>query len=72
LADRLRAAIAASGESQVRIAEVANVKSSTISRFMSGEFDLRLATADRLLDYFGFEISGPRATKKRSKGSRQR
>ncbi len=53
MADQLRKAIRKSGNA---IAVEAGVPQPVLHRFVSGERDLTLATAQKLADYFGFEL----------------
>lgn len=50
LSDSLRAAIRGSGKSVYQIAKDVNVSQIVISRFLSGERDIRMETADRLAE----------------------
>ncbi len=56
IADTLRTAIAESGETVYAIAKGTGIAQPVLWRFMAGERDLTLRTADKLLDYFGLEI----------------
>lgn len=48
LSEALREAIRGSGKSVYQIAKAANVSQIVVSRFLSGERDIRMETADRL------------------------
>jgi plasmid maintenance system antidote protein VapI len=56
LATILREAIAQSGKSINDLARSAGVPQPVLHRFAKGERDLKLATADKLLDFFGLEV----------------
>jgi ribosome-binding protein aMBF1 (putative translation factor) len=56
LSQGLRAAIQKSGRSVYQISKEANVSQIVISRFLSGERDIRMETADRLADILGLQI----------------
>lgn len=57
ISDQLRAAID-KAESLSAIEEATGVDHSILRRFVSGQRDIRLATAERLLDYFGLVCTG--------------
>lgn len=56
LSKALREAIRNSGKSVYQIAKAANVSQVVVSRFISGERDIRMQTADRLAEVLGLEI----------------
>ncbi len=56
LSQGLRVAIQKSGRSVYQISKEANVSQIVISRFLSGERDIRMETADRLADVLGLKI----------------
>jgi len=56
LSQGLRTAIQTSGRSVYQISKEANVSQIVISRFLSGERDIRMETADRLADVLGLQI----------------
>jgi transcriptional regulator with XRE-family HTH domain len=56
ISDALRAAIAASSKSVYQICKEAGISQIVVSRFLSGERDIRLATADRLAKALGIAI----------------
>lgn len=56
MVDVLRAAIKSSGLTHYRIAKDAGIKPQIIDRFVSGERDLRLATAAKLCEALGLEL----------------
>ncbi|MDA1054860.1 MAG: helix-turn-helix transcriptional regulator [Planctomycetota bacterium] len=62
IADQLRQAIEDSGESVYAIAKAAGIAQPVLHRFSTGERDLTLTTADRLLEYFGLELTSRRKT----------
>ena len=57
ISDALRRAIQASPKSVYQICKEAGISQIVISRFVSGERDIRLATADRLPKALGIEIA---------------
>ena len=57
ISDALRRAIQASPKSVYQICKEAGISQIVISRFLSGERDIRLATADRLAKALGIEIA---------------
>ncbi len=57
ISDALRAAIAASPKSVYQICKEAGISQIVVSRFLSGERDIRLATADRLAKALGIAVS---------------
>jgi plasmid maintenance system antidote protein VapI len=54
--DVLRRAVRESGRSVNAVAKAAGVAQPVLYRFMTGERDLTLDTAQRLADYFGLEL----------------
>lgn len=56
LSQGLREAIQASGKSVYQIAKAANVSQIVISRFLSGQRDIRMETADRLAEVLNLKI----------------
>lgn len=56
IAETLQKAIHHSGEPVAVVARGAGVPQPVLHRFMSGERDLTLRTADKLLEYFDLEI----------------
>jgi transcriptional regulator with XRE-family HTH domain len=54
--DQLRRAIARSGKTHYRIAKQSGISASTLSRFISGERELSMATAEKLCDSLGLEL----------------
>lgn len=56
IAGQLRKAIEDSGKSVYAIAKAAGIAQPVLHRFCTGERDLTLTTADKLLEYFGFEL----------------
>jgi hypothetical protein len=57
ISDALRAAIQSSGKSIYQIGKDAGVSQIIVSRFLSGERDIRLATADRLARALGIMVA---------------
>lgn len=56
LSDALKEAIRGSGKSVYQIANDAGISQIVISRFLSGERDIRMATADRLAKALGLKL----------------
>jgi transcriptional regulator with XRE-family HTH domain len=56
LSEALKRAIRQSDKSVYQIAKEADVSPIVISRFLSGERDIRLATADRLAETLGLAV----------------
>ena len=56
LSDALKQAIRQCGKSVYQIAKEADVSPIVISRFLSGERDIRLATADKVAEALGFTL----------------
>jgi hypothetical protein len=57
LSTALREAIRGSGQTVYQIAKAANVSQIVVSRFLSGERDIRMETADRLAEVLGLKIA---------------
>ena len=57
LSETLREAIRSSGKSVYQIAKAANVSQIVVSRFLSGERDIRMETADRLAEVLDLGVS---------------
>ncbi len=57
MAQALRAAIRESGLPLLTIEQETGVLRATVMRFMRGDADIRLATADKLAAYFGVSVS---------------
>jgi|SRR5579884_1189978 len=57
LSHALREALRASEKSMYQIAQDAGVSQIVVSRFLSGERDIRLATADKLAEALGLKLS---------------
>jgi DNA-binding phage protein len=57
LADDIKQAIRASGKTHYRIALDAGIRPAIIDRFMSGERDMRLATAAKVANALGLVLS---------------
>jgi hypothetical protein len=53
----LRDALRASDKSMNQIAQEAGVSSIVVSRFLSGERDIRMATADKLAEVLGLKLA---------------
>ena len=58
LSEALRQGIRSSDKSVYQIAKEANVSQIVVSRFLSGERDIRMATADRLAEVLGLKVGG--------------
>jgi hypothetical protein len=56
ISDALRAAIKASPKSVYQICKESGISQIVVSRFLSGERDIRLATADRLAEALGIAV----------------
>jgi len=56
ISDALRRAIQASPKSVYQICKETGISQIVVSRFLSGERDIRLATADRLAKALGIEV----------------
>ena len=56
LSEDLRLAIRKSGKSVYQIAKAANVSQIVVSRFLSGERDIRMETADRLAEVLDVKL----------------
>jgi hypothetical protein len=56
ISDALRAAIEASPKSVYQICKEAGISQIVVSRFLSGQRDIRLATADRLAKALGVAV----------------
>lgn len=59
ISDALRGAIQASSKSVYQICKEAGISQIVVSRFLSGERDIRLATADRLAKALGIAVRAP-------------
>jgi transcriptional regulator with XRE-family HTH domain len=60
----LKRAIADSGLSLYQISKDTGVSASVLTRFMNGERDIQLSTADKLAEFFSLQISIPKPTRK--------
>lgn len=56
LSQALREALRTSGKSMYQIAQDAGVSQIVVSRFLSGERDIRMATADKLAEALGLML----------------
>jgi transcriptional regulator with XRE-family HTH domain len=72
LADQLRQAIRRSGKTRYRIARESGVAEAVLSRFVRGERDMKLDTANKLSEALGLRVElkpkGKRGAKSRGKG----
>src|SRR5947209_6471631 len=57
ISDALRAAVKASPKSVYQLCKESGISQIVISRFLSGERDIRLATADRLAQALGISVA---------------
>jgi len=57
ISDALRAAVKASSKSVYQICKESGISQIVVSRFLSGERDIRLATADRLAQALGIGVT---------------
>jgi transcriptional regulator with XRE-family HTH domain len=57
IAKQLKSAIESSGKSQYQLAKEADISPIQLTRFLRGDRDLRLATADRLATVLGLSFS---------------
>ena len=62
IADQLRKAIEDSELSVTAIARAAGIPQPVLHRFYTGERDLTLTTADKLIEYFGLELRSKQRT----------
>ena len=68
LSNELKAAIAASGKSAYSLGHEAGVRPEIITRFLSGERDLRLETAGKIAAVLGQELrQAKRVTARKAK-----
>ena len=56
MAETLKTAIGQSGETVAAISRAAGIAQPVLHRFVKGERDVILTTAQRLADYFGLEL----------------
>lgn len=56
LSETLKQAIRDSDQTEYQIAKAAGISQIVISRFLSGERDIRMATADKLADALGLKL----------------
>jgi len=61
VSEQLRKACETSGLTRYRIAKDSGVSYDALARFLNEERDLRLATADKLADYFGLVLKPKRS-----------
>jgi hypothetical protein len=59
LSQALKDALQASNKSIYQIAQEAGVAQIVVSRFLSGERDIRMATADKLANALGLKVESP-------------
>jgi tetrahydromethanopterin S-methyltransferase subunit H len=69
LSDSIREAIKASDKPMLRISEETGIDSGILSRFVTDNLesrrDIRLETADKLAEYFGLKLVGPKKKAKK-------
>jgi len=65
VSEQLRKACETSGLTRYRIAKDSGVSYDALARFLNEERDLRLATADKLADYFGLVLKPKRAKRRK-------
>lgn len=70
IAEPLRRALA-SAESRYKVSRETGIHEGTLSRFVRGLADLRLANADLLAAYFGLELRACKSTKTKPKRAKQ-
>lgn len=63
LSDQLRDAIRNSGLSILAVAKISGVPESVLNRFMRGERDLRLQTAEKVAAAFRMRLTKPKRVK---------
>jgi hypothetical protein len=63
LTDQLREAIHNSNATIYRIATDSGLPCAVVYRFVSGERDIKLSTANELAEFFGMRFTRPRRTK---------
>ena len=56
LSEMLKEAIRVCGKTEYQVAKEAGVSQIVISRFLSGERDIRMATADKLVEALGLKL----------------
>jgi plasmid maintenance system antidote protein VapI len=64
MSERLQTAIESDGRTFYRLGKEAGVSPEVISRFVAGERDIRLATASKLADVLGLELSRKKTRKR--------
>jgi len=67
LLNRIRQAIAASGQTRYRISQETGIAQSQLSRLMSREAGVSIDTAERLAKYLGLEIVIRRRTRTKTR-----
>jgi ribosome-binding protein aMBF1 (putative translation factor) len=60
LSNQLRQAIKGSGLTMYRIAKESGVPQTILSRFLTGEHNMHLETAEKLASYFGMSLTPPK------------
>ena len=64
LSDRLRKAVLNSKQTRYAIAVGAGIDHAVLRRFMRGERDIKLTTAEHLAEYLGLELTQKRTSTK--------
>jgi plasmid maintenance system antidote protein VapI len=64
ISEQLKAAILESGLTVYGVAKGAGIPQPVVLRFVSGQRDLRLATADKLAAFFQMKLTPPKFPKK--------
>jgi DNA-binding XRE family transcriptional regulator len=59
LPEKLRRAAKESGMTNFEIAQHVGVQPSSVGRFLRGESDIKLTTADKMMRLFGFRVVSP-------------
>jgi transcriptional regulator with XRE-family HTH domain len=67
LSDQIRQAVENCGKSRYRIAKETGISEPTLSRFMSGERGLPMATLDRLADHLSLDIVQSKTSEKQKR-----
>ena len=67
LADQLRDAIAQSGQTIYAVAKGSGIADQVLRRFVNGERDLTLTTADKLMRFFGLKLASSKPSKGRTR-----
>ena len=71
IAEQLKQAIERSGKSRYRISNESGIAQAVLSRFVNGERDLKLETADKLIAALGLQVVLESKPQKKLKGKRK-